>query len=279
MSNQIRLFFAYLFFSLFVFVSLSLLVSQFSSTFSQLFLILSGKGRIFDIVLHLLLLLGVGMCLFSLILSSWNQKENLKLKILVLCFCLLFVFLFVFSLFSPKDEFTLIDLIVPKKQDLVFWEIFLGHFSDFLVFGFFYFFFIFAPLAFDLFNFSPNPHHPWGKILLHFKPSINIVIYALTGSALQSFFHKSYWFFYLDLCAFIVGFIALCLFYRKSKKNLDFYELCNFYFLCFAILIFAFCSKFIEEKVFIARYDFLLLAFVAWCGEWMINFCETSQDH
>lgn len=276
-DNKIQAFFAYLFFSLFVFVSVSLLVSKFSSTFSQLFLILSGGGRVFDVFLKLLLLLGIALCLYALIVSSWNQKEDLRSKILMMGFCLLFVFLFAFG-FYGKDSIGLMDLILEIEQKRSFWEIFWEHLDEIFVFGCFYFCFVFFPLLCLVFDVFPHSKSWLGRTLLQNRPSINIVIYTLMGSALQSFFHKSYWFFYLDLLAFIVGFLLLCLVYWKYKNAFGFYEICNLSFLCFEVLIVALCSDLIEEKVFIARYVFLVFALVAWCAEWMMAFCAKDEE-
>lgn len=267
-------FFAYLFFSLFVFVALSLLISSFSSTFSQLFSILSENGGVFHIFLCCLNLLGFLLCLYALILSSWNQSGDLRIKAIIFVLAIVFMFLFVFELQNPHQPFSILEMVSEFNRG--FEELF--RLREFLFFIIFYIVFVFLPLVVLGFGitFSYTSSYDWMKLANDLRPSINVVIYAMMGFALQSYFHKSYWFFYLDLLGFVVGGFLLGWVYYKRRRDFGFYEMSNLTFLCIGVVIFAFSSKVITGQDFMARYVFFALAFVAWCAEWMIKFSKSE---
>lgn len=271
--------FAYLFFSLFVFVALSLLISNFSSTFSQLFSILSEDGGVFNTFLYCLDLFGFLLCLYTLILSSWNQKNDLRVKGIIFALAIGFMFLFVFELQNQHQPFSILEMMSELSGD--FKELFrLGEFLFFLIF---YVAFVFCPLiVLGLgITFSSKKHHvsskyDWFKLANQLRPSINVMIYAMMGYALQSYFHKSYWFFYLDLLGFMIGALLLGWVYYKRRRDFGFYEVSNLIFLCIGVMIFALSSKIITSEDFMARYVFFTLAFVAWCAEWMMKFSKSD---
>lgn len=264
-------FFAYLFFCLFVLNLMALTVSLFSSTFSQLFSLLSQDGRIFDVFLYFSYFLGFVICFYSLLKATWNQDENFWIILMILGISLIFVFLFVFGLFGHQERVSLLDLIVNQKQAFDLKDVFFQHFNEFVIFGFFYLGFVFAPLFCWIWKISPNERHPVGLFLKRLRPSLNIVIYVLVGCSLQSYFHKGHWIFYLDLIALIIALVMLVLVLREKKHRLDFFEICNLCFLVVGIVVFALSSKLVHEASFNARYDFFVFAFVAWCAEWMIE--------
>lgn len=269
---QIKQIFPYLFFSLFVFVVLALLISNLSSTFSQLFSILSESGGVFNVFLYCLYLLGFLICLYALILSSWNQQGDLRVKGLIFFMAIAFVFLFVFELQSHRQPFSVLEMVGDLGRS--FEELFrLGEFLGFLIF---YVAFVLLPLIVLGFGVILAPRNYFATLGNRLRPSINVMIYAMMGYALQSYFHKSYWFFYLDLLGFVVGALLLCWAYRKRRKDFGFYEVSNLIFLCIGVIVFAFSSKIITNEDFMARYVFFALAFVAWCAEWMIEFSKSD---
>lgn len=273
--------FAYVFFSLFVFVAFSLLVSNFSSTFSQLFSIFSKNGGVFQIFIYCLDLFGFLLCLCTLILSSWNHKSNSKIKSLVFILAIVFIFLFVFELQNPHQSFSSLEILGESKSG--FEELF--RLGEFLFFSAFYAAFVFFPLVVFAFK-KPSFKKPslldryfvskktWAQLAYALMPSINVVIYAMMGFALQSYFHKSYGFFYLDLLGFLIACLLLWRAYTRCKNEFGFYEISHLIFLCAGIVIFAFSSKIITNQDFMARYVFLTFAFVSWCAEWMLKFLK-----
>lgn len=274
MKKKITSLFAYLFFCLFVLSVLSLFVSFFSSTFSQLFSLLSQDGRIFDVFLYVFYCLGFLICLYTLIEMNQEWKEDPRVIAVILSLCLVFVFLFVFGLFGQQDRVSLLDLILLQEQPRNFRAIFWSHIGEFLVFGSFYIFFVFAPLFCAVLKVTPNPNHPFGFFLQQLRPSLNVVIYFISACSLQSYFHKGHWFFYLDLIALVFALILLLLFLKQHEKKLEFFEICNLCFLGVGIVVYALVSEIIHEANFNARYVFFAFAFVAWCAEWMMEMTE-----
>ncbi|MCE3047630.1 hypothetical protein [Helicobacter kayseriensis] len=265
-------FFAYLFFCFFVLVVLSLIVSQFSVTFSQLFLLFSQDGRIFDLFLHFLYCLGFLICLYALINGdSRDQRESCEMWI-ILGLCLLFVYLFVFSLFEKQESHSLLELVLIQEHLRSFEEVFWDHLGEMMVCGFFYIFFLLIPLGCVLLRYFPNSLHPLGRVLQRLSPSLNVMIYILMGCALQSYFHKEHWIFYLDLIALGSILVLLGLVLKERRCNLGFFEVCNLVFLGLGICVFTLSSSLIHDANFNARYAFFMLGFVAWCAEWMISF-------
>ncbi len=191
---------------------------------------------------------------------------------LMLILCIMFVFLFVFGVFGSQNQDSLLDSVLAGPQSHYLIEVFWRDLNEVLILGFFYVFFIFFPLACYWLNLCPNPNHPLGLILSRLRPSLNVIIYTLMGCALQSYFHKEHWFFYLDLIALGCA-LTMLLYLLKHQRleRLGFFEICNLGFLGVGICVFALSSQLIHEAGFLARYDFLMLAWVAWCAEWMLG--------
>lgn len=266
MKLRVNIVFCYVFFFLFVFSSLAILVSTFSSTFSQLYSLLTQDGRIFDIFLYVFYIVGFCICLYALILSNWNHKDDMRYKITMLFLALFFVFALTLSLLYSNHQ-ALLDLVFQgdvrggfeKNANAVF------------VLGFFYVAFVLFPLGYWLLGirFRANA---LGKFLESIRPSINIVIFTLMGFALQGYYHKAKPIYYLDLGVFLSGFLILLIVYWRYKKLFGFYEMINLFLLCLGIVFFAFSSKTIESVDFVGRYCFFACAFVAWCAEWMLEY-------
>lgn len=269
MKSKIDIVFCYVFFFLFVFSSLAILVSNFSSTFSQLYSLLTQDGRIFDIFLYVFYTLGFCLTLFALILSSWNHKDDMRYKSAMLFLAPLFVFALTLGVLYSKHQIALLDLVFLGGE--------IGGFEKnpyaVFVLGFFYCFFVIFPLGYWLLGvrFRVNA---LGEFLESIKPSINVVIFTLMGFALQGFYHKVNPIYYLDLMFFLIGFFALLEVYRRYKKLFGFYEMVNLFLLCLGIVFFASSSRVIEGVDFVGRYCFFACAFVAWCAEWMIGYAK-----
>lgn len=273
MKLKVDIVFCYLFFFLFVFVSLAVLVSNFSSTFSQLYSLLSQDGRIFDIFLYVFYLLGFSLSLYALILSSWNHKDEMRYKSTILLLALFFMFALTLSLLYSNHQIALLDLVFKGNA--------VGGFEKnpyaVFVLGFMYCSFVLFPLSYWLLGvrFRANA---LGKFLEGIRPSINVVIFALMGFALQSYHHKAKPIYYLDLGVFLVGFILLLIVYHRYKRLFGFYEIVNLFLLCVGIVFFAFSSKIIENVDFAGRYCFFACAFVAWCAEWMLGYAREAKE-
>lgn len=272
MKLKIEIIFCYVFFFLFVFVSLAVMVSNLSSTFSQLYSLLTQDGRIFDIFLYMFYAMGFCLSLYALILSSWNHKDDMRYKSAMLLLALLFMFALTLSLLYSNHQMALFDLVF--KEDEV------GGFvkNPYVVFilGFMYCAFVLFPLGYWLLGvrFRANA---LGRFLEGIKPSINVVIFALMGFALQGFYHKVKTIYYLDLACFLMGFMLLMVVYLRYKKLFGFYEMMNLFLLCLGSVFFAFSSEVIESVDFAGRYCFFACAFVAWCAEWMLGYATSES--
>ncbi|WP_305862257.1 hypothetical protein [Helicobacter cholecystus] len=267
MKIRVEPIFSYVFFFLFVFVSLAVLVSTFSETFSQLYLLLTQSGRIFDLFLYGFSFLGFAFCIVALILSSWNQKYQFYYKGSIISLCLIFAFILCFSLSGLRNNMDLLDLIFNDKGGGGFEK---DPYAP-LILGVVYLCFVFLPLLYLLLGIRVK-RNSFGEFLIDLMPSINVVIYAMMGFALQGFFTKARGIYYLDLVLFLLAFVALLMLYRQHKYLFGFYQRVNLILLCMGVIFFAFSSKVIEEADFVGRYCFFAFAFVAWCGEWMLKF-------
>ncbi|RDU71454.1 hypothetical protein [Helicobacter brantae] len=272
MKARVDIVFCYVFFFLFVFTSLAILVSNLSSTFSQLYSLLTQDGRIFDIFLYFFYFSGFAISLFSLILSSWNHKDEARYKGVMLILALLFMFALTLGLLYSTHQVALLDLVFSEGAKGGFEK---NPYAIFIL-GFFYCAFVVFPLSYWLLGlrFRANA---LGKFLEYIKPSINVVIYTLMGFALQGYYHKAKPIYYLDLACFLVGFLALLWVFYRYRKLFGFYEMVNLFLLCLAIVFFAFSSRVIESVDFAGRYCFFACAFVAWCAEWMIGYAGESK--
>lgn len=272
MKLKVDVVFCYVFFFLFVFSSLAILVSNFSSTFSQLYSLLTQDGRIFDIFLYLFYALGFCLTLISLILSSWNHKDDMRYKSAMLFLALVFMFALTLGLLYSNHQVALLDLVFKGEAVGGFEK---NPYAVFIL-GFFYCAFVVFPLGYWLLGvrFRANA---LGKFLESIKPSINVVIFTLMGFALQGFYHKAKPIYYLDLAFFLIGFFALLWVYRRYKKLFGFYEMVNLFLLCLGIVFFASSSPVIESVDFAGRYCFFACAFVAWCAEWMLGYVRKDS--
>lgn len=272
MKVRIELIFSYAFFFLFVFVSLAVLVSTFSETFSQLYLLLTQSGRIFDLFLYAFSLLGFAFCIAALILSSWNQKFQFYYKGSIICLSLAFAFVLCFNLSSLGNDVDLLDLIFNEREGGGFGK---DPYAP-LILGITYLCFIFLPLLYLLLGMRVK-RNSFGDFLLDLMPSINVIIYAMMGFALQGFYAKAKGVYYLDLIFFVLALIALLVLYKRQQRLFGFYEKVNLILLCLGVFFFALSSKVIEEADFVGRYCFFAFAFVAWCGEWMLKFARDND--
>lgn len=269
--------FCYLFFALFVFTALSVLVSFFSSTFSQLFSLMIQNGRIFDIFLSILFLLGFLGNLGILILSSWNQKEGIYMRGLVILGLIGFVFLFVLNLSTMEESNPLQDLVLLSQEMRTLAELLLEYWVDVLVWGVMYVGFVLLPLVSLVFDSCFVASVFWRRVFEYFRPSLNVVIYALMGFAMQSYFHKNYWVEYVDLFCFLAGFVLLWVLYAKKRRLFGFYERINLSLLCVGVVVFVVTSKLFVGGVLLPRSCFYVCAVVAWCMEWGYAYAQKKK--
>lgn len=273
MKERVEIVFCYVFFFLFVFTSLAILVSNFSSTFSQLYSLLSQDGRIFDIFLYIFCFSGFCITLYALILSSWNHKDEMRYKGVMLFLALLYMFALTMGLIYSTHQVALLDLVFSGGERGGFEK---NPYAIFIL-GFFYCAFVIFPLGYWILGVRFR-NNALGRFLEYIKPSINVVIYTLMGFALQGFYHKAKSIYYLDVGFFILGFLALLWVFYRYRKLFGFYEMFNLFLLCLAIVFFAFSSKVIESVDFVGRYCFFACSFVAWCSEWMIGYAESGKQ-
>ncbi|PAF48245.1 hypothetical protein BKH41_05900 [Helicobacter sp. 12S02232-10] len=279
--NIYKVIFSSIFFLLFVFTVLALLVSQFSNTFSQLFLILTKNDRAYDNLVKFYYFCGILMALGYLIFSSWIKKDIFFQKLVAFGICIILIFILIFSLDGTKSlDSTISGLVVGEGlRNLSFFNLVRINFSYIIVSGFFYFFFLFFPLILFSLGFHFNTKNKIGKYLAFFCPSINVCLVVLFASGFQAYYDKSNLFLYIDFFMFYLGFVLFMRVFLSHKEFFGFYEYANILIFALGVLVCLFCSNTLSqaENYYNARMAFYMLAFLGWCGEWMYrSFKEES---
>ncbi|PAF44414.1 hypothetical protein [Helicobacter sp. 11S02596-1] len=278
--NTYKVIFSSIFFLLFVFSILSLLVSQFSNTFSQLFFILTKNDRAYDNAVNIFYLFGIMMSLGYLILASYIQRDIFFQRLVAVGICIVLIFIFVLSLSTEKSlDSAILGLMTGDGlKDLSFLDLVLENLKYIFISGFFYIFFLFLPLILFGFGFRLNVKNQLGKYLAFFCPSINVCLVVLFASGFQAYYDKSNLWLYMDFLMFCVGFILFIKVFLSRKEFFGFYEYANMLFLALGVLVCLFCSNTLSqtENYYNARMAFYMLAFLGWCGEWMYR--SFSED-
>ncbi|PAF53553.1 hypothetical protein BKH42_05045 [Helicobacter sp. 13S00482-2] len=278
--NMYKVVFSSIFFLLFVFTVLSLLVSQFSSIFSQLFLILTYDERAYDSIIDFFCFCGILMSIFYLIASTWWDKDVLLQRIVSVIFCIGFIFLLTFRLSTEKTlDFTILGFVSDSGfERLSFGEILIKNFQSIVISGFVYIFFVILPLIFFGFGYGLNTKNIFGKYLDFFCPSINICIIALFASGFQAYYDKSNTFLYVDFFIFCLCLVLFLRVFLMHKELFGYYEYANILLMIIGILICLLCSNIISQAqdYYNAKEAFYLLVFLGWYGEWMYK--SLSKD-
>lgn len=271
--NIYKVVFSSIFFLLFVFSVLSLLVSQFSTIFSQLFLILTRDERAYDSITDFLYFFGILMSIFYLVTSTWWDKDALLQRLVSVLFCIGFIFILVFRL---TNETTLDSTILGFVSDgsferLSFGEVFSRNMSSIFISGFFYVFFVILPLMLFAFGYGLNTKNIYGKYLHFFCPSMNVCIIALFACGFQAYYDKSNPFLYVDLFVFCLCLVLFLRVFITQKQFFGHYEYANILLLIVGIFVCLLCSNTLAQAqdYYNARKTFYLLVFLGWYGEWI----------
>ncbi|WP_300451581.1 hypothetical protein [Helicobacter mastomyrinus] len=273
--TRISVIFSLAFFSLFVFTNLTLFISQFSHSFSHLFLIFIRDNQLYDHLSIFLFLCGFVLSGAFVILSSWYHTSNILQHIFILILSVVFMYLFILqSVYVPKTE-DIMDMFAIERSiyHRNFFELVSDYLPRILLIACVYIFFVYIPLLFEIFTMRPSHNSQLGKILYGMRPSINVIIVMLFGLSLQPYYFRDNIYVYCDIVAFLGGVGLLIWVMLKHKELFGFYEYMNSALLILGILICFICTSVLSmsDNYFNARYTFLVLAFVGWCAEWMYN--------
>ncbi|CUU39183.1 hypothetical protein [Helicobacter typhlonius] len=280
--TRITIIFSSFFFSLFVFTSLTLFISQFSHSFSYLFLIFMREDQLFDHLITFLFFCTFVFCSVFLILSSWREVGDSLKHIIMLIIGVISVYIVILKLaYVPKPE-DIMDMFAIEGSiyHRGFLELLADYLPHIMIVSCVYIFFVYLPLLFEIFALRPNRHSKLGSVLDSMRPSINIVIVMLFGLSVQPYYFRDNIYAYIDILAFIIGLILLVWVMIKHKKPFSFYEYMNFALLILGIIMCFICTSMlsISDNYLNARYAFLVFAFVGWCAEWMYEDTKPIEE-
>ena len=260
--------FSSLFFFFAVFVFLSLLVSQISQNFNQLFLIFSYPHRAFDFISNVLLFLWVLMCVGFCIYMR-KKRHHKSLESIFSIFIAFFVsVVLILRIIKSQLEYQA-DSINYAVNDTISGFI-LWKFFDIFVYCVSYGLLVFLPLLLLAFKLRLNPFSKWGNLLEKYKPSICVSLFVLFALALQPYYAKKNLLFYFDVALFYVALALLIISLWRNKELFSFYEYANILWLVVGVLTFSASSKIIAQADYSsARILFLIIALMAWCGDFM----------
>lgn len=280
-TSRVMVTFSLAFFALFVFTNLTLFTSQFSQSFSYLFLIFIREDQFFDHISLFLFICGFLLSSSFVILSSWNQCGNTLQRIFMLVLSVVFIYLVILELtYVPKEDIMDMFAIEGSIYHRDFWELLWDYLPHIVIIACAYIFFVYIPLLFLLFGIRPNQDNNIGKMLYDLRPSINIIIVVLFALALQPYYFRDNFYAYIDIFALLVGLILLILVMSKHKELFGFYEYMNFALLILGMIICGICTSVLamSDNYYNARYAFLVFAFVGWCVEWMYGNIKRTQE-
>lgn len=278
---MVRMISSYIFFFFLTFTLLSIGVSEFSKSFSQLFYFLCKDGMVYSIFVKLLYGIIAFTALFYIIISHQSlapktqdfKKTHLSKTLVAAFIAVIFFFIWIFSLFSPEqDFFAQLRLQTHEIAYLDFWAL-LGHkFVPIIITAFFTLFFLYLPLIFWIIGAYFDLSYLTHRFAYTFFPSINVCIFTLFASALQPYYDKPNLYLYIDLFVFLLALVLLLWVFIKKKFLFGFYEYAHLLFLVFVLCFILLSSSVLADSdYFNARYSFYLFAFLVWCCEWMFE--------
>lgn len=263
------------FFALFVFTSLTLIISQFSQSFSHLFLIFIREKELFDMLSVTLFFIGFVLSSSFIVISTWRDSSDAMQRIIMLTLSIIFIYVVILQVaYEPKaqdimDMFAIEGSIYHRN----FFELVADYMPKILLIVCVYVLFVYAPLLSIIFRIQPNMNNGVGKILSDMRPSINVIIFMLFALSLQPYYYRDNIYAYLDILAFFGAFGLFIYVIKTNRALFSFYEYMNFALLCVSVVICLICTHTlsISDNHFNARYTFLVFAIVCWCVEWMYN--------
>ena len=269
---MVRVISSYVFFFFLAFSLLGIIVSESSQTFSQLFSLLCKDGLAYEQIIKLLYFCIWTLSLYYLIRVHLALKQDFSKTLMASIIALVFLFIWLLLVSFPERDF--IDTIKFSFYEVVH----LGFFSlvgmnlvEILISGFFYIFFLILPFVFWIarghFDLEKSAH----RFAYKFFPSMHVCILVLIANALQPYYDRPNLYLYIDLFVFLVALALFLIIFLREKHLFGFYEYANLLFLCVVILVVLLCSSVLAKADYYnLRYCFYLLAFLSWCGEWML---------
>ncbi|PAF50773.1 hypothetical protein BKH43_04240 [Helicobacter sp. 13S00401-1] len=272
---------SYTFFVLSLFTILALLASEFTTTFSQLFALLSKNGRIYDVFSMIICIFGI-VGIFNTAFFIYKRKDLESKKAVtiltiasVLSFILL-VFLF-FHLLEHAKSVVVNEISV--EDDIRFYK-----FTSYAVslngilFFLGFIFFVLLPVLYRLVSLDLNLSSRTGRLLSILEPNKTTIIIFLCAAILEPSFAFSDRFFYIDSVLFLIGAIMFLVMAFMKRANFRFYDYVNIVMLSLTILVILVSVNAMSNSDFYnARFCFLILGFVSWTSSW-INFLLKEES-
>lgn len=273
------IFCSYLFFALLVFNALALLSSEFSQTFSQIFILLTHNGRIYNILSLVFILCAILCACFNIL--YFLQKSNKSVFdtpslnfILILSIAVLVVIVFLFL--SLWRDFFNYDLDLMQKNTKILNDNEISQSAYFMSLDFFItlvcaLFLCVLPLIYSILSLSLSIENPYAKAFLILKPNLNTAIFILAALSCQPYFLNTANN-YVNFALLLMGLVLLLRLLFINNKAFRFYEYANMIFLSFIILCFIACSaSMLRSDFFNAQNTLFTLAIFSWCKEWSAN--------
>jgi len=266
---------ASVFFFFVVFVSLSLLVSTFFSTFSQLFLVFSYPNRAFGFINTLLLVTWFGLCVWFLIKTKYmNLRFEKRLTWLIGSGVLIGLIYRIYQVVDSSN-IKIIDYSLSDKLSGVF----LAHAGQILVFSGLYVGFILLPLLFGLLKLRFNVSPKWQDKLEFYKPKLHIILIMLFACSIQPYHQQNNPLLYVDLWIFYVAFALLIMMLYRNPKLFGFYEYANLLWVVIGISVFIVTSKTLAQADYNnVRSIFIIIGVMGWCGDWMLKTLKYTKE-
>lgn len=264
---------SYVFFALMVFNALSLVSSEFFHTFSQIFMLLSHNGRIYN----LFSLFFIGAAIFVVIISHISIYKNSSKNIfgktapfIVSLFAAVTIVFLLFLLFKLFNRFVSHDIL---NENTIKIPTFMDYFSsiDFFIMLFCAIFLCILPLIYNILSLSLNFKNRYAKSFLILEPNINTIIFTIAALACHPYFSLLPSKYLNFILLFISCGLLIYLLYIKNE-TFGFYEYLNMIFLSLIILCYISCSESMLRSNFTnAQNALFMFAIFSWCSEWLQN--------
>lgn len=269
---------SYIFFAILSFNTLALLSSEFSHTFSQVFLLLAQDGKTYDILC--LILLSIAL-LFGLInpIRIYTRKEVfgktvpfiIMLVAILTISCLLIIFYHIYNKISFNHGLVNESILESKKiTSFTQWQEYYMS-IEFIVALICWVCLIILPLCYKMLSSHIDIKNRIGKSLRILEPSITTISIGITASAFHPYFSDTASR-YTNMLFFYTGTFLLLYVLLRTTMTYRFYEYANILLLSISILLFLLCGRVILMADFYnVQFSFYVLAILSWCGEWVEN--------
>ncbi|PAF45287.1 hypothetical protein [Helicobacter sp. 11S02629-2] len=272
---------SYTFFVLALFTMLALLASEFTTTFSQLFILLSKNGRIYDVFSMIICIAGIVSIFYTASFIYKRKTSESKKAILILSIACVLSLLFLLFLFWHLLDHAKSIVVneISVEEDIRFYK-----FSSYaaslngILFFLSFIFFIFLPVLYRLISLSLNLSSRTGRLLSILEPNKTTIVIFLFAAILEPSFAASDKLFYIDAFLFLIGAIMFLVMAFMKKALFRFYDYVNITMLALGILVILVSVNAMSNSDFYnARFCFLILGFVSWSASW-INFLLKEES-